>query len=269
MNKLHKYILQFLAVDLAVSALVLIWLLGARRGAGEIVPGDQPVVAVATNPSAVKEVPSVSATVAADPSADGVSVGKISAADTRSILLDPNRQAELQALRRDIQAAQARIDAEIDRQAQLVGEEAFRTEVKELGLAEFQKLFPEEYEKYKVKRDFNMRNAKMFVSKRERALSLLRPEGVTAEEYATLRTVYEYLLECDQNMLEGRPVKPLPEGLPEHAELAELVENYARHQSGCTSEMLKTWQAIQDFELGTYFIPYIIMDKAVVYREDQ
>lgn len=276
MNRLHRYLLWFLVVDLAFSALALVWLLGARRGELMVYPsGVQGQYGVSDDraPSALplQEIgfPTEADRTAASPGAvNSVSpVTAVGAPDGEAS--DANRQAELQALLRDIQAAQVRIDAELDRQAQIVGEEAFRTEVKVLSLTEFQELFPEEYENYEIKREFNMRNAKMFVSKRERALSLLRPEGLTAEEYATLRTVYEYLLECDQNMLEGRPVKPLPEGLPERAELEALVENYARQQSGCTPEMLDTWQAIQDFELGTYFVPYFVMDKSVVYREDQ
>ena len=141
--------------------------------------------------------------------------------------------------------------------------------MRDLTLAEFQAKFPEEYEQFEVKRMSNMQQAKMFVLKRQHALAMLHPEGISPDEHATLRKVYEYLLECDQNAVAGRPVRPLPEDLPERAELEALVEKYARLQSGCTPELVDAWRAVQNFEWGTYFAPLFIMDKSVVYREDQ
>lgn len=246
MQRFHRYLLWFLVIDLAVSALALVWLLGARRT--QAATDAEVSEAVAVQVSAVETAVSVPP----GPAPNGA---------------EAKQQAELRNLRRDIQTTQGRIDAEVERQAPIAENVASRWNFEELTMAEFQERFPQEYEKFQ-KRGENMRKIWQFsLERRQQALAELSPEGLTAEEYSTLRTVFEYLVECDQRIMEGRRVDDKPASLPDREALLEMVDKFCRIHSGCTSEALEVWNAIYTFQLGRCFMPFFIVEQSVVDQE--
>ena len=246
MKRFHQILLRVLLIDLAVSALALVWLQGTRR---------------------TQAAPDVDVSEAAVAHVSAVETAGSDAAEFGSDRREAKQQAELQNLRRDIRATQGRIDAEVERQAPIAENVASRWNFEELTMAEFQERFPQEYEKFQ-RRGENMRKIWQFtLDRRQQVLAELSPEGLTAEEYSTLRTVFEYLVECDQRIMEGRRVDDKPENLPDTQVILEMVDKFCRIHSGCTFEALEVSEAIYSFQLGRCFMPLFIVEKSVVYGE--
>ncbi len=244
MNHFHRYLLCLLAIDLAVSALVLIGLLGARRGA----TGDY----------------------AADASAPASSSGIVS---TLEAVLPENgtmASGEAQGVGQDIRETRRRVQAEAVVQAEEMSRFVGAVAREPIDLAELEKIAPETYRQCQQHLASMREEARRNVQSRQALMEQLDASLLPPEEFQEFREALEYLQTCEICLAEGRPV---PERLAKYDwqmnnHLEEVAEKYCRALSGCDDNAMQ-WKGFPTRIMEDEYFGYHFISSQKVWEEMQ
>ena len=243
MNNLHRCLLWFLAIDLAVSALVLIGLLGARRGAGAY---------------------------AAEASAPASSSGVVSTPETVLPENGAKKSGEAQGVGQDIRETRRRVQTEVVVQAEEMSRFAGYVAPEPIELAELEKIAPETYRQCQQHLASMREEARRNVQNRQALMEQLDASLLSPEEFQEFREALEYLQTCEVCLAEGRPV---PERLAKYDwqmnnHLEEIAEKYCRALSGCNEDVLQ-WKGFPTRILGNECLGYHFISSQKVWEEMQ
>lgn len=244
MNHFHRYLLCFLAIDLAVSALVLIWLLGARCGAAG-------AYAVETSMPA---------------SSSGI-------VSTLEAVLPENgtmASGDAQGVEQDIRETRRRVQAEAVVQAEEMSRFVGAVAPEPIDLAELEKIAPETYRQCQQHLASMREEARRNVQSRQALMEQLDASLLPPEEFQEFREALEYLQMCEICLAEGRPV---PERLAKYDwqmnnHLEEVAEKYCRALSGCNEDVMQ-WKDFPDRITGYEYFGYDFISSQKVWEEMQ
>lgn len=222
MKQFHRYLLWFLVIDLAVSALVLVALMGVRQGMVQTMPtGDLP------SPPAVVAGMATAETDASTP------------------------------MRQELRMAQKQVRETSNLQAETM-EELIGGTYEAIRLEELEQIAPEAYDEC-VKALREMREtARRQVERRQPYLANLDASRLPPEEFQEFRDALNYLQECELCLAENRALPPPP---PEYDwrklnRLTDLAERYCLVWAGCREDASHQQDVLFDNVLSPDYFGY-------------
>ena len=142
-------------------------------------------------------------------------------------------------------ATKARIKEEVYKQSdafeKMNGTESWIT------LEELKTVSPEAYEDLQRQLAHERKQSEAALTKRKQFLAELKPEILSPEDFVELKEALEFLNECDQNIMDGRPIQDRSADYDwkRIQRLRAITEKVCCAMSGCTEDIVERKQRME------------------------